>query len=64
MALYFFDALRLVAWLEKGMDQNTAECRGVQQCGCGRRMLDEPLDELMECNHEQQDLSVARHRLF
>jgi len=24
-------------------------------------MLDEPLDELMECDHEQRDLSVTRH---
>jgi hypothetical protein len=54
------NALRVVAWLEKGIDQNTADCGGVEQCDCGKRMVDEPLG----CDHEQQDLSVTRHRLF
>jgi len=52
----FLDTLRLVAWLEKGIDQNTTDSPGVQHCGCGKRMLDKPLKELMECDHEQQDL--------
>jgi hypothetical protein len=48
----FLDTLRLVAWLEKGIDQNTTDSPGVQHCGCSKRMLDKPLNELMECDHE------------